>query len=101
MNLCVEIGGDESHFNISLIVRDRVTKTNVHRSQCLKRERRAKAELNGGPSAHQPNALLQGQIHVFHLKRLSFYTYSVQLTWKKRRRKKVCHGQYYPVWLAG
>ena len=101
MNLCVEIGGDESHFNISLIVRDRVTKTNVHRSQCLKRERRAKAELNGGPSAQQPNALLQGQIHVFHLKRLSFYTYSVQLTWKKRRRKKVCHGQYYPVWLAG
>ena len=40
---CIKMGSDESHFIVSLIVRDK--------------ERRAKAVSNPGPSAYQPNAL--------------------------------------------
>ena len=48
-----------SHFNVSLIVRDKVTR------QCLltttlEEERRAEAESNRAPSAYQPSTLLQG-----------------------------------------
>ena len=47
-----------SHFNVSLIVRDKVTR------QCPQTtisEERAAADLNQGPSAYQPNALPLGQ----------------------------------------
>ena len=44
---CIKMG----HFNVSLIVRDKVTR----------RERRAEADSNRGPSAYQPNALPLGQ----------------------------------------
>ena len=33
---CIKVGGDESHFNVSLIVRDKVA--SVHRPQLLKRK---------------------------------------------------------------
>ena len=53
------MGSDESHFNVSLIVRDKVTR------QCPQtttfEERRAQAESNRGPSAYQPNTLPLGQ----------------------------------------
>ena len=56
---CIKMGSDESYFNISLIVRDKVTR------QCPQtttfEERRAEAESNRGPSADQPNALPLGQ----------------------------------------
>ena len=57
---CNKVGSDESHFNVSLIVRDEVTR------QCLQtttfwRERRAEADSNRGPSAYQPTALPLGQ----------------------------------------
>ena len=45
---------DESHFNVSLIARDNVTR------QCPQ-TRRAEADSNRGPSAYQPNALPLGQ----------------------------------------
>ena len=50
---CFKMGSDESHFNVSLIARDKVTR------QCRQtsRERRAEADSNRGPSAYQPNAL--------------------------------------------
>ena len=57
---CIKMGSDESHFNVSLIVKDKVTK------QCLqtttfKDERRVEADSNRGPTAYQPNALPPGQ----------------------------------------
>ena len=30
-DFCIKVGSDESHFKVSLIVRDKVTKTSVHR----------------------------------------------------------------------
>ena len=49
---CIKMGSDESHFNVSLIVRDKVTR------QCPQttRERRAEADSNRGPSP-RPNRL--------------------------------------------
>ena len=38
---CIKMGSDESHFNASLIVRDK-----VHRPQHLKTKRRAEADSN-------------------------------------------------------
>ena len=52
---CIKIGSDESHFNVSVIVRDDVTNHNFWR------EMRAEAVWNRGPSAYQPNALPLGQ----------------------------------------
>ena len=56
---CIKMGSDESYFNISLIVRDKVTR------QCPQtttfEERRAEAESNRGPSADQPIALPLGR----------------------------------------
>ena len=53
------MGSEESHFNVSLIVRDshKTVSTN-HNSW---REGTAEAESNRGPSAYQPNALPLGQ----------------------------------------
>ena len=52
---CIKMGIDESNFNVSLIVTDKVTiKTSVHKPQPFWRERRAEAESNRGPSAYQP-----------------------------------------------
>ena len=58
---CIKMGSDVSHFNVSLIVKDEVTR---QCPQLLKRnpERRAEADSNRGPSSYQPNALLLGQI---------------------------------------
>ena len=57
---CIKMGSDESHFNVSLIVRDKVTR------QCPqtaafeeKGERRIRTEVL--LSAYQPNALPLGQ----------------------------------------
>ena len=56
---CIKMGSIESHFNVSLIVRGKVTR------QCRQtttwRERRAEAVSNRGPSAYQPTALPLGQ----------------------------------------
>ena len=50
------MGSDENHFNVSFIVREKVTR------QCPQTTtfegRGAEAESNRGPSAYQPNALL-------------------------------------------
>ena len=52
------MGSDESHFNVSLIVRDKVTRQCPHTTTF--EERRAEAESNRGP-AYQPNAVPLGQ----------------------------------------
>ena len=53
------MGSNESHFNVSLIVRD--SHKTVSRDHNFWTERRAKADLNWDLSAYQPNALLLGQ----------------------------------------
>ena len=50
---CIKMGSDESHFNVSLIVRDKVTRRPQTTTVC--RERGAEVDLNQGPSAYQPN----------------------------------------------
>ena len=59
----IKPGSDESHFNVSLIVRDKVTIKTVFTDHNLSEEklRRAEAESNRGPSAYQPNALPLGK----------------------------------------
>ena len=57
---CNKTGSDESHFNVSLIVRDKVTRQCPQTTTFLKRKESRK-ESNRGPSAYQPNALLPGQ----------------------------------------
>ena len=57
---CIKMGNDVSHFNVSLIVRDKVTKT-VSTDHNLSGERKSEAESSRGPSAYQPNALPLGQ----------------------------------------
>ena len=53
---CIKIGSVESHFNVSLIVRDKVTR------QCLQTTTfEEKGEPKRGPSTYQPNALPLGQ----------------------------------------
>ena len=51
---CIKMGSDESHFNVSLTVRDKITRQNVHRPQLLKRK-----ESRSGfrPLRYEPNAL--------------------------------------------
>ena len=53
------MGSDESHFNVPLIVRDKV-KDSVHRPQLLKRKE-SRSGIERGPSAYHPNALPLGQ----------------------------------------
>ena len=53
---CIKMGSDESHFNVSLIVRDKVTR------QCLQTTTfEEKGEPKRYPSAYQPTALPPGQ----------------------------------------
>ena len=56
---CIKMGSDESHFNVSLIVRDKVTRLSIDHN--FLRERRVKVDSNRSPSAYQPNALPLGQ----------------------------------------
>ena len=53
---CIKMNSDESHFNVSLITRDKVCPQTTTFSK-----RRAEADLNRGPSAYQPNVLPLGQ----------------------------------------
>ena len=57
---CIKMGSDESHFNVSLIVRDKVTRQCPH-TTTFGSERRAEADSNRGPSAYQPTALPLGK----------------------------------------
>ena len=56
---CIKMGTDESHFNVSVGSDGQSHKTvsTNHNLFEEKRERRAEAVSNRGPSAYQPNAL--------------------------------------------
>ena len=57
-----KMGSVESHFNVSLIVRDKVTGQPVSTNHDLFEEKREPKRNRGrGPSAFQPNALTLGQ----------------------------------------
>ena len=58
-DICIKMGSDDSHFNVSLILREKVTRQCPDHS--FGRERRAEADSNRGPSFYQPNALPLGQ----------------------------------------
>ena len=51
----------KSHFNVALIVRDKVSNKTVSTDHNFWRERRAEVDSNRGPSSYQPNALPLGQ----------------------------------------
>ena len=51
---CIKTGSDKSHFNVSLIVRDKDSQGNIHKPQLFQRKRRAEAESSRGPSVYQP-----------------------------------------------
>ena len=57
---CTKMGSEQSHFKVSLIVRDKVIRQCPH-ATTFKEKRRAEACSNRGPSAYQPNALPLGQ----------------------------------------
>ena len=52
------MGSDESHFNVSLIVRDKVTRPQL---TTFEEKGEPKPDSNRDPSAYQPNALPLGQ----------------------------------------
>ena len=56
---CIKMGTNESHFNVSLTVRGKVTKT-VSTNQNFQRDCRAKVESNRDPSAYQANPFTTG-----------------------------------------
>ena len=72
---CIEIGSEESHFNVSLIVRDKVTRVSTNHS--FWRERRAEAVSNRGP--YQITALPLGQTGSPLRSHLSNFLYSAVL----------------------
>ena len=53
---CIKMGSDESRFNVSLVVRDKLTRLSTDHN-FEERRSRAEAESNRGPSAYQFNAL--------------------------------------------
>ena len=57
---CIKMGSDESHFNVSLMVKDKVTRP-CPQTTIFWRERRAEAVSNRGPSAYHSTALPLGQ----------------------------------------
>ena len=54
------MGSDESHFNVSLTARDKVTRQCLQTTTFLKRKE-SEAESSPGPSAYLPNVLPLGQ----------------------------------------
>ena len=57
---CIKTGSDESHFNVSFIARDKVTRQ-CPQTSTFEEKGEPKADSNRGPSAYQPNASPLGQ----------------------------------------
>ena len=58
---CNKVGSDESHFHVSLIVRDKVTRQCPQTTTFEEKGEPKQIQSNRGPSAYQPNALPLGQ----------------------------------------
>ena len=59
-DFCMKTGSDENHFNVSLIVRDKVIRQ-CPQTTTFEEKGEPKRISNRGPSAYQPNALPLGQ----------------------------------------
>ena len=59
------MGSGENHFNVSLVVRDRVTRQCRLQTTTFEEKGEPKRIRTEGPSAYQPNALLLGQTGSF------------------------------------
>ena len=60
-NSCIKRGSDESHFNVSLTVRGKVTRPCPQSTTFEEKGAQAEAVSNRGPSAYRPTALPLGQ----------------------------------------
>ena len=54
---CIKMGSDESHFNVSLIVKDKVTRP-CPQTTIFEKKGEPKRYRTEGPSAYQPNTVL-------------------------------------------
>ena len=54
---CIKMGSDVSHFNVSLIVRDKVTRLCPQTTIFVEKGEPKRNRTGRGPSAYQPNAL--------------------------------------------
>ena len=77
---CIKMGSGESHFNVSLIVREKIARQ-CHKPQSFWRERRAEMVSNRGPSAYHPNALPLDQTDWRSLLVTTLRASSVVFTW--------------------
>ena len=57
---CIKMGSDESHFNVSLTARDKVTRQCPQTTTFLK-SKESRTGIERGPSTYKPNALPLGQ----------------------------------------
>ena len=53
---CIKMGSVESHFNVSLIVKDKVARQCRQTTTSLKRKERTETQSSVGPSTYQPKA---------------------------------------------
>ena len=91
---CIKMGSDVSHFNVSLIVRDKVTRQ-CPQTTILEEKRRAEADSNWGPSAYQPNALLLGQTSSLLSMNTVFYLWSVgTMCWADKMNMMYTHTRH-------
>ena len=59
-DFCIKVGSDESHFNVSITAKDKVTRQ-CPQTTIFEEKGEPKRISNRGPSAYQPNALPLGQ----------------------------------------
>ena len=62
---CIKMGGDESHFNVSLTVRDKVTRR-CSQTTAFEQKEELKWIRRPPSAAYQPNTLLLGQTGSHH-----------------------------------
>ena len=94
---CIKMGSNKSHFNVSLIVRDKVSNKPVSTDHNFWRERRAEVDSNRGPSSYQPNALPLGQTGSQNNDAINVCFYPSVFRWVQRVRcyENCYHGCYF------
>ena len=93
---CINTASDESHFNVSLIGRAKVTRQCPQTTTLSEEKGKPNAESNRVPSAYQPNALPLGQTGSLTqlYPRLCIYTFTTEPEARPRsgtRKHAGCH----------
>ena len=78
LNSCIKMGSDESHFNVSLSIRDKVTRQCPQTPTFLKRKE-DQSGIDPWPSVYQPNALLLSQTSSGKIQEL--HQYNILIWW--------------------